>query len=452
MPQEKKLFGTDGIRGCALKYPLDNKTVRKIGLAAGVVLGSYKNSKFIIGADTRKSCPEIASVLSKALCAYGAQVWNVGVVPTPAVAFLVKKNKANAGVVISASHNLYKDNGIKFFGPDGKKLSDEKEAQIEQLIFNNTMPINKKLQGKVVNKKNISAQYVEFILKTAGKKVKPAGKLIVLDCANGAASKIAPIIFRKLGFKVVAINVTPNGMNINKNCGALHPQNLAKEVLKRNAYCGFAFDGDSDRVIAVDEKGIVRDGDYIIAILAKSLKQIGELTNNTVVATVMANLGFLKAMRKADIKVISAKVGDRYVREAMDSSGAMLGGEQSGHFILSKYLPTGDGILSALQVLVALSISSKTFSKLCSIVEKYPQILLNVAVANRVSLEKLANTSLAIKSTNEQLKGDGRLLVRYSGTENLLRVMIEGKEKEAINKLAKNIAQIAQKEIANYRS
>ena len=449
---QKKLFGTDGIRGLAGKYPLDSKTVQKIGFAAGYILGSSKNSKFIVGMDTRKSGTKIASLLSKALCAYGANVWSVGVVPTPAVAFLVKKNKAQAGVVISASHNPYKDNGIKFFGPDGKKLSDEKEAQIEKLIFDNTPTINKKNKGKIVNKKSIVEQYIEFILKTAKNKIKTTGKLIVIDCAHGAASKIAPVIFKKLGFKVVALNATPNGVNINKNCGALHPQNLAKEVLKHKAHCGFAFDGDSDRVIAVDEKGIVRDGDHIIAVLANNLKQMGKLSNNIVVATVMANLGFMKAMRKAGIKVISAKVGDRYVREAMDSSGAVLGGEQSGHFILSEYLSTGDGILSALQILVALSLSSKTFSELCSLVEKYPQVLLNVPVAKRVPLEKLVDTALAIENVNKQLKGDGRVLVRYSGTENLLRVMIEGKEENIINNFAQNIAQVALKEIAGYKN
>ena len=452
MSQEKKLFGTDGIRGLAGKYPLDSKTVQKIGLVAGSILGSSKNSKFIVGMDTRKSGTKIASLLSKALCAYGAKVWSVGVVPTPAVAFLVKKNKAQAGVVISASHNPYKDNGIKFFGPDGKKLSDQKEAQIEKLIFNNKLPINKKLQGSVINKKNIVVQYIEFILKTAEKEIKTTGKLIVIDCAHGAASKIAPLIFKKLGFKVVVINATPNGVNINKNCGALHPQNLAKEVLKHKANCGFAFDGDSDRVIAVDEKGIVRDGDHIIAVLANNLKRMGKLVNNIVVATVMANLGFIKAMQKADIKVLSAKVGDRYVREAMDSSGAALGGEQSGHFILNEYLSTGDGILSALQVLVALSVTSQTFSELCSVVEKYPQVLINVAVAKRVPLEKLVKTSLAIENVNKQLDGDGRVLVRYSGTENLLRVMIEGKEENTINNFAQNIAQVALKEIANFKN
>jgi phosphoglucosamine mutase len=444
-----KLFGTDGIRGVAGQYPLDTPTVKRIGAAAAQVLKKRAGKKLIIlGRDTRESGTKIATLLKKEFTRAGIETWDVGVIPTPGIAYLLKQYPSLAGVVISASHNPYTDNGIKFFGPAGSKLPDHLEATIEKAIhegdFSSSAAHVQKLHSR---QSKLLTEYRAFLKDSFQGGFDLAGMKIVLDCANGATSVAAPELFTSLNAKVATLNADPNGRNINHNSGSLHPEKLAGEVLRRKAACGIAFDGDGDRVIFVDEKGVVRDGDYLLGIAAAHRKQNGTLTNNTLVTTVMANLGLYKAMEKEGINVLKTKVGDRYVYEMMFESGAVVGGEQSGHIIFKEYLSTGDGMLSALQILSVLRSSGKPLSKLCSFLKKYPQMLLNTKVARKVPPEELPLTGKAIAAAEKQLGDNGRVLVRYSGTENLLRVMVEGPTKGAISTIVKNISEVAKKEI-----
>lgn len=449
-----KLFGTDGIRGIACKYPLDPNTVNIIATAASIVLRTKDVFKHpvIIGRDTRESGQDIVSHLKNGLGNHGIDVWDLGVVTTPCVAYLVKKYPAVAGIVVSASHNPYEYNGIKFFSHKGIKLSDAVEEKIEEKIheLSEDMGFRYKKTDKIQpeQRTSLAKEYAGFLLRSVPKSDGFKRFKVVLDCANGASYKIAPQVFSALGVEYVLLNDKPNGKNINKDCGSLYPDGLSRQVLKHKADCGIAFDGDSDRVMFVDETGIVRDGDYLLTILAKFLKQKRKLKKNTLVTTVMANLGLFKAMKKNGVKVCQTAVGDRYVHEEMLKTGAIIGGEQSGHIILSQYLPTGDGILSALQVLNVMRETSKPLSELSQIMQKYPQVLLNEKVNNKIPVKSLPKTLSAIKNAEKKLKSDGRVLVRYSGTENLLRVMIEGLDKDIITGMAKDIINTAVKEIA----
>lgn len=453
-----KLFGTDGIRGIAGQYPLDEETVRRIGFAAAKVLKNRKSKAVIfLGRDTRESGDLIASNLKKGLASKGVEVWDIGVIPTPVIAYMVKEFPALAGIVISASHNAYKDNGIKFFGPEGTKLPDQVEGLIEKEILRKP-PVsgaakkkNVSKHGKLIDKTSLSGSYIEFLKSTLPKNFTLKGMRLVIDCANGAAYSVASEIFSSLGADVSFINQNPDGKNINLDCGSLHPENLSNEVQKQKAVCGFAFDGDGDRVIFVDENGEIRDGDYLLAISAEFLKKNKKLKNNLLVTTVMANLGLYKAMEEMGIEILKTPVGDRYVYENMVKSGAVLGGEQSGHIIFRDFLPTGDGILSALQILSIIKQKDKPFSVLCNIMKKYPQILLNTRVSHKTPIHSLRITSGIIRETQRKLDSDGRVLVRYSGTENLLRVMIEGRDSEIINKMAQRISDAAVKEIDNLK-
>ncbi|MCX5781652.1 MAG: phosphoglucosamine mutase [Elusimicrobia bacterium] len=446
-----RLFGTDGIRGKAGKYPLDSKTVIKLGIfAAKVLKRDHLKAVVIIGRDTRISGKKISSDLKKGLISSGLDVWDVGVIPTPGISYLVSKFPVLAGAVISASHNPYQDNGIKFFSHKGTKLPDSIEKKIEDLLLNKTdKSANKPLRkGKIKESLHLVSDYENFLKKTLPKNLNLSGLKIVVDCANGATYKLAPKIFSSLGAELKIINSTPDGKNINKESGSLNPENLSLETLKQNADCGIAFDGDGDRVIFVDEKGIVRDGDFLLNIAAQYLKENGGLKNNTLVTTVMANLGLIKAMQKKDIKLEQTSVGDRYVYEEMDKSGANLGGEQSGHIIFKNFMQTGDGILSALQILSIMKIKSKPLSVLCNNLKKYPQVLLNSKVEKKIPIEKLTETKKTIRNVEDKLRSDGRVLVRYSGTENLLRVMIEGLDLNIITDMAKMILDTAKKEIS----
>ncbi len=446
-----KFFGTDGIRGKADCFPFDNKTVSLIGYVLAETLDK-KGNGVLIGRDTRLSGKRILTALTKGINAAGIKVTDLGILPTPAVAYILKKNNYQAGIVISASHNPYTDNGIKFFSSKGTKLPDRVEAKLEK---NLVKYLNDKKVLKTANKiKNFSSknskklveEYKNFLVSLMPKDALK-GKKIAIDCANGASYKIAPEVLKKLKANIVVINNRPDGKNINLNCGALHPEAIAKTVTKHKCFCGFAFDGDADRVISVDEKGLVRDGDFFLGVVAKHLKDNNKLNNNTLVITVMANLGLLKAAKQEKIKIVTSKVGDRYVYEDLKKYKAILGGEQSGHIIFKKLLDTGDGQISALQLLNILVKENKTLSKACSWIKKYPQILINEKVAEKIPIEKLPSTKKIIKQTEKKLGENGRVLVRYSGTENLLRVMLEGQDKKEIKTLAQQIVTQAVKEI-----
>jgi phosphoglucosamine mutase len=443
-----KLFGTDGIRGVAGKYPLDAKTVKIIGASAAKALKHDKIKALIaVGRDTRESGPMISKNLTASLAASGAEVWDLGVIPTPGVAYIAKHYPVSAAAVISASHNPYQDNGIKFFSHKGTKLSDIVEAKIEQFIAAAKPRLTAKKLSNIINKPMLVNEYEAFLKSVLNEGESIKGLRLVLDCANGATSGIAETVFSELGAEVFVVNASPDGENINKDSGSLHPEKLALEVKKRKAYCGLAFDGDGDRVMAVDEKGIVRDGDYMLAIAALNMKRAGTLKNNLLVTTVMANLGLFRAMEKHDIQIKQTPVGDRYVYQEMVKSGGIIGGEQSGHMIFIEHLPTGDGMLSGLKLLGMAARSGKPLSQLCAVMEKYPQVLINTKVSAKVPVEKLKETSRNIEEAKRKLGSDGRVLVRYSGTENLLRVMIEGRDKAEINTLAKQISDTAKDEI-----
>ncbi|MDR2645060.1 MAG: phosphoglucosamine mutase [Endomicrobium sp.] len=440
-----KIFGTDGIRGDSSKFPFDNITINIIGRSIAEVLGA--NKRILIIRDTRDSGKRIQTKLSEGMSATGAKIVFGSIMPTPAASLLVKNGNYCAAVVISASHNPYRDNGIKIFNSNGYKLSvsiEEKiEAKINKYITSKDVLPIKKISLKENSK--LIKFYENFIIKSfSGKKLK--GKTVILDCAHGASYKCAPRILKKLGASVIALNVSPDGKNINLNCGALHPQSLCKAVKEYNAFCGFAFDGDADRLICVDENGMIRDGDYFLSSMSIWLKSKKKLKNNILVSTVMANIGLFHALKKEKIKVISSKVGDRYVMEDMKKHKASLGGEQSGHFIFKDILATGDGILSSVMILSALSSTGKTMSEFMNVIEKFPQILINRKVMKKVPLEKLSNSYNLIKTCEKSLGSDGRVLVRYSGTENLLRVMVEGKDVDEVKNIAESIADAVEKE------
>jgi len=401
--------------------------------------------------DTRKSGGKIQKELAKGILSAGVTPIFGGVMPTPAASFLMQSGKYSAAVVISASHNPYMDNGIKIFNSKGLKIGDFVEAEIEKKI-NKYLDLKTVISIKKIRTKENSGLlkfYEEFIIRNfVGSGLK--GKTIIIDCANGASYKCAPYVLRMLGAKVIALNIKPNGKNINLNCGALHPEYVAKTVKELKAFCGFAFDGDADRLVCIDENGIVRDGDYFLASMADWLKRKKKLKNSILVVTVMTNMGFLQAMKKEKIKIVSVKVGDRYVMENMKKYKATLGGEQSGHFIFKDILVAGDGLLSAIMLLTALSDKNKTISEFMNVIEKSPQVFINKEVSARIPVEKLSESYKLIKSYERSLDTDGRILVRYSGTENLLRVMVEGKEIKKIRTIAEHIADSIEREIKYY--
>ncbi|MGN1420553.1 MAG: phosphoglucosamine mutase [Eubacterium sp.] len=449
-----RLFGTDGVRGVA-NEELTSELALKIGRAAAMVL--LKESKsakptVLIGRDTRASGDMLEAALTAGLCSVGCNVLSVGIVPTPAVAFLVEKYGCEAGIMISASHNPCEYNGIKIFQGTGYKLDDAIENEIEDIVLNNSEEIPVVTGGSVGNRifcKTAVKDYVNHIVSTAN--VRFDGISIAIDCANGSASVCAKEIFTSLGAKCLMLSDTPDGTNINDNCGSTHPNELM-EFVKSSASVdlGIAFDGDADRVIAVDENGNIVDGDKIIAICSKRMKEEGTLAKNTVVVTVMSNIGFFKFCDENDIKCVKTAVGDRYVLERMLKDGCNIGGEQSGHVIFHDFAATGDGELTAVELIETVVKANKTLSQLAEVMTVYPQVLINVNVTNE-GKQKYNNDEYIISAVQQaemELHGDGRVLVRVSGTEPLIRVMLEGSDLEQITALGNGIADVVRERLS----
>ena len=446
-----KLFGTDGIRGVANIFPMTPEMVLSIGKATAHVFKEKcgkEKPKFVIGKDTRLSGYMIENALASGIVSVGADVLLVGPMPTPAIAHLTKSLNADAGIVLSASHNPAEDNGIKIFSENGHKLSDNVEDEIEKYVLSGkikTEHIKGDLIGKAHRVDDAKERYIEFA-KASVESMSMKGLRVILDCANGAAYNTAPHILSELGAEVVVLNDRPDGLNINLDCGALHPEKMMEIVKKEKAHIGIALDGDADRVIVCDEKGRSVDGDHIIAICAINMKEKGALRKNSVVVTIMANKGFDIAMAKERIKVVKTKVGDRYVVDEMRKKGYVLGGEQSGHIIFSNYTTTGDGMISALQLLRIMKERREKLSKLAECMTSLPQVLVNVDVKEKKDISKL-KVNKNIKDAESKLGEKGRVLVRYSGTQNLCRIMIEGENKREIQKIANDIAKTMKKEL-----
>ncbi len=439
----RKYFGTDGIRGTANKFPMTAEIALKVGMAIGAkfIDGGHRH-RVVIGKDTRLSGYVIEPALTAGLAAVGMDVFLVGPVPTPAVSMLTRSIRADIGIMISASHNPYCDNGIKIFTRDGHKLSDQLEKEIEALIDGDITPHLAKPEslGRVKRLDDASNRYIEFVKNSFPKDKNLTGLKIVIDCANGAAYKIAPKIFWELGAEVIEIGTEPNGFNINEKCGSTHPEALRKKVLETQAHIGIALDGDADRLLVVDEKGNTIDGDKLIALIAEKLHADGNLKNDTVVITQMSNLALENYLSYIGVSTIRAQVGDRYVLEEMRKNRCNFGGEQSGHIVISDYSTTGDGLIAALQVLSVLSDSKKPVSEILDLFKLFPQILKNTKfdAGKKNPLEEKTVQDF-IKTKEAALAGSGRILVRKSGTENLIRVMIEGKDQQKIEEIADEI-------------
>jgi phosphoglucosamine mutase len=450
---ERKLFGTDGIRGIANQYPM----TAEMALALGRSVAEHfrqrdKRCRVVIGKDTRLSGYMFESALEAGIVSAGADVMLVGPLPTPAIAFITASMRADAGVVISASHNPFQDNGIKLFGPDGFKLADDIEAEIEGRIVNPEplTPGPEPRIGKAVRLDDAEGRYVQYLKDSFPKDRTLDGMRIVVDCANGAAYRAAPQVFAELGADVTAIAVEPNGRNINDACGALHPDKVAVQVRKHHASLGIALDGDADRVILTDERGEIVDGDQIMAILGTRFMAQGKLPGATVVATVMSNLGLERVLAAHQAKLLRTAVGDRYVVEAMREGGFTFGGEQSGHIVFLQEATTGDGLLAALQVLSVMVQEGRSLGELARTMTRYPQILLNFNVARKVPIDQLPAAQALIARVEQRLGSDGRVLVRYSGTEAKARVMIEGTDEASIRTHAEEIAECMRKELASH--
>lgn len=444
-----KYFGTDGVRGVA-NQGLTPELAYKIGRCGGYELTKTATGKpkVVIGLDTRISGPMLEAALIAGLTSIGADVVRLGVVSTPAVAYLTKELGADAGVMISASHNPVEDNGIKFFGGDGFKLSDETELAIEALIDAETDELPRPVGGdigSVTTDEGAKKQYLAYLKTTV--KGQFAGLKIVLDCAHGAAYELAPAIFRELGAEVTTVGAEPDGRNINAGVGSTHPEYLREKVLELGADLGLSFDGDADRLIAIDEKGEEVDGDFILCIIGDRLKREGKLAHDTVVTTVMANIGFFKGAEKIGLKTAQTAVGDRYVMEEMRRGGFNLGGEQSGHVIFLDHITTGDGILTSLQLVDTVAEAGKKLGELKGLMRKYPQKLVNVRVADKSLYNGNAAIEAAVKQVETELGDNGRVLVRPSGTESLIRVMAEGPDKEQVVAYVDHIANVVKKEL-----
>ncbi len=450
----RTLFGTDGVRGKANLYPMTVEVALALGRAVGMIFKRHPGKhRVVIGKDTRLSCYMYENALVAGLCSMGVDTLMLGPTPTPAVAFITRAYRADAGVVISASHNPYYDNGIKFFSADGFKLPDVWEAQMETLvskspkIFEDALPHENEI-GKSARINDSDGRYIEFIKATFPRKLSLKNLKLALDCANGAAYKVAPLVFRELDAEVFVYANTPNGLNINDDCGALHPELVQKAVIDHRADVGIALDGDADRVVMVDENAQIVAGDVILAICAKDMMLKGLLKNNRVVATILSNLGYVTALQSMGIEVISSPVGDRYVIQEMLAHDAILGGEPSGHIIFSEHNTTGDGLVSALQVLRIMIETGCKLSELASQFKKYPQVSINVRVGSKPAFEKIPGLTEAIEQVEKSLGTTGRVLVRYSGTEPLLRVMVEGPKRNIIHQHAESIASLVKTQLA----
>ncbi len=445
-----RLFGTDGVRGVA-NVELTPELAFKLGYAAAKYFCREKNDipKIIIGRDTRRSGQMLEAALAAGICSAGGNAHLLGVMPTPAVSFLTSKVKANAGVVISASHNPFEDNGIKFFSQTGHKLPDAVEDEIAAIVetpIDYSKAASGSSVGQIFYEDGLAEMYIKHILSTAYADLK--GLKIVMDCSNGANSAIAPVILSSLGAEVMPIFNEPNGININNGCGSTHLEALQKKVVELGADVGIANDGDADRCLVVDENGEVLDGDQIMLICALELMRRNKLKDNMLVTTVMSNVGMHKAMKEMGGQTVKTAVGDRYVLEEMIKNGYNLGGEQSGHIIFSEYAKTGDGILTAVQLLCAMVTNNKPLSEMAGIMTKYPQILLNVRVKNKNGWEEKAAIQEVIKKYQEELGDNGQILVRASGTEPLIRIMAEGPKQQRLEEIAGLIADVVIKELA----
>ncbi len=442
----RKLFGTDGIRGVANIHPMTTEIAMQIGRGiAFQVRDMRKSHRIVIGKDTRISGYMLENALAAGICSMGVDVMLLGPMPTPGIAFITTSMRADAGVVISASHNPFQDNGIKIFSRDGFKLPDQKEADIEELIFSQKMealrPVAEDV-GKAFRIDDARGRYIVFLKNTFPKQYSLDSFHIVLDCAHGATYGVAPHVFEELGAKVTAIGVEPDGKNINKECGALHPEVMAAKVREVGADIGIALDGDGDRLIVCDEKGTIVDGDHIMAICAKDLLTIKKLNKKTLVTTVMSNMGLEIAMARMGGKMVRTAVGDRYVVEEMRRNNYSFGGEQSGHLIFLDHSTTGDGIMAALQLLAIMIKQNKPISELATVMDSFPQVLKNVRTAQKMNLDLVPGFNQAMADMEKKLAGEGRILVRHSGTEPVVRVMLEGKDQEIIEAMADELCDL----------
>jgi len=444
-----KLFGTDGVRGEANRYPMNAEIAFTLGQAIVYILkkGRYR-PRIVIGKDTRISGYMFESAFESGITSMGGNPYMLGVLPTPGIAFIAQSMRADAGIVISASHNPYQDNGIKIFSGNGFKLSDEQEERIEELMLSNTLhtlvaPV--KDMGQAFRLDDVNGRYIVFLKNTFPRDLSMEGMKIVMDTANGATYRIAPEMFWELGADVEAIHNTPNGININDKCGSQHTEDLRKRVVDKGAAIGLAFDGDGDRLIAVDEKGKEITGDQILLICAKMLKEQDKLKNDLVVGTVMSNLGLRIACEKYGFNYHASKVGDRYVLEDMLRLGGVLGGEESGHTIFLDHHTTGDGIITAVQLIAAMVRSGKPLSELAAMMDIYPQCLINVVVKSKPDISTVPQIIKSIKGIEKKLGNSGRVLVRYSGTQNMCRVMVEGPSVDVTDKYCEEIADVVKK-------
>jgi len=445
MAKTRKLFGTDGVRGVANIYPMTAEVALQLGRAlAYVIKYGPGRHRIVVGKDTRLSGYLLEYAITAGICSMGVDVLLLGPMPTPGIAFITHSMRADAGVVISASHNPYQDNGIKFFKGDGYKLPDEIEAHIEGLLsqreFEETRPTATEI-GQAFRVDDARGRYISYLKSTFPKELELDGLKIVVDCAHGATYRVAPEVLGELGAEIIPIGVRPNGRNINRLCGATHPEGMARLVARYQADLGIAFDGDGDRCIMVDNKGRVVDGDHILAICALDMQRRQTLKRKTVVATVMSNLGLEMALKNYGLKLIRTQVGDRYVLESMLKGGYNLGGEQSGHLVFLNHSTTGDGILTALRLLAVMLRTQKPLAELARVMEDYPQVLLNLKVKERRELKTIPQAQKAIQAAEKRLQGWGRLLVRFSGTEPLLRVMVEGDKPTEIKEIAQELVQ-----------
>jgi phosphoglucosamine mutase len=446
-----RLFGTDGIRGVANEYPMTSEMALKIGRAtAHLFKRQGHKARIIIGKDTRISGYMLEYALVSGICSVGADAFLAGTLPTPGLGFITREMHLDAGIMISASHNPFQDNGIKIFKGDGFKLSDETELELEQLILESDMlPLraSRQVPGKVHKVRDASDRYMVFLKDVFAKHGSMHGMNIILDCANGATFRVAPSTFMDLGARVGTLSAEPDGKNINANCGSEYPERLAEQVVKDKADVGFAFDGDGDRVITVDETGGVLTGEQILSICANVMKDEGQLANNVVVSTVMSNIGLGLALRELGIEHVTTKVGDRYVLKEMLDRGARIGGEGSGHMIFLDHHTTGDGIITALSVVGAMKKAGKPLSELGKLVKIFPQHLINVGVKDKPSIDTVPEIVAAIEHTEKILGDVGRVLVRYSGTQAMCRVMVEGPTHEETERCCREIAEVVRKKL-----
>lgn len=448
---KRRIFGTDGVRGRTNRSPMDSEMALQLGRSAAYVLknGPHRH-RIVIGKDTRLSGYMLESALASGITSMGTDVLLVGPLPTPGVAFITRSMRADAGVVISGSHNDYRDNGIKFFDRDGFKLADSLEEKFEDAIFCGEAEkarVEADQIGRAFRVEDARGRYIQFLKSVIPSKLTLDGLKIVVDCSHGAGYRIAPFVLEELGADVVAIGDRPDGTNINKNCGSLHPEKLCETICRHGANAGFALDGDADRVIMCDEKGEIVDGDVIMGLCAVHFAEKGCLARQTLVATVMSNLALDHALKKRGIAVIRTAVGDRYVIDAMRQGSYNLGGEKSGHLIFLDHNTTGDGILGALQVLGIMVASQRPLSELKKVVKLYPQVLLNVPVSSRPDLVGIPRIAQALSDAEGTLQGRGRILVRYSGTEPIARVMVEGEDSVQIEKMANQISGVIRESI-----